>query len=72
MQCHSTSIKSHQVILLVSPITTTSIVKEISERCSLINVCVVCLIDQRKQLKNVKDFRSNDIGTYLATLKLGT
>ena len=45
MQCHSTSITSHQLKLSVSPITT-SIVEEISERCRLIGVCVVCLTGQ--------------------------
>ena len=56
--------------LSVSPITT-SIVEEISERCYLIDLCVVCLTYKETVKKNVKNFRPNDIGTYLATLKIG-
>ena len=67
MLCHSTSSKTHQLTLTVSPVTK-SIVEKISKRCCLIDECVVCLTDQEKQFK---DFRSNDIGTYLATLKIG-
>ena len=72
MQCHSTSVKSHQLKLSVSPITTL-IVEEITDRCCLIDLCVPCLTEQKKNSnKNIKHFRSNDIGTYVATLKIGT
>ena len=56
MQCHSSSIKCHQLKLSVSLITT-SIVQEISERCCLVDVCVVCLTDQEKQLKKCQEFQ---------------
>ena len=71
MKCHSTSVKSHQLKLSVSRITT-SIVEEISERCCLTDVCVICLTDQQKQYsyKNLKNFWSKDFGAYLATLKI--
>ena len=54
MQCYSTSIKSHQLQLSLSPITT-SIVQEINERCCLIDLCVVCLRDQEKQLQKYQE-----------------
>ena len=52
MQCHSTSIKSHQLKLSVSPITRSD-VEEISETSCLIDACVVCLTDQEKPRKTV-------------------
>ena len=55
MKCHSTSVKSHQLKLSVSRITT-SIVEEISERCCLTDVCVICLTDQQKQLQKSQEF----------------
>ena len=69
MQCHSRSGKSHQVELSVSPITI-SIVQEINERYCLIDVSMCGMFNKpRKAVQNVKDFKSNDIGTYLTTLK---
>ena len=56
MQCHSTSIKYHQFKLSVSPITT-CIAEEISEKCCLIDVCVVCLTDHEKQSQKSQTFQ---------------
>ena len=53
MQCHSTSVKSHQLELSVSPITTL-IVEEISDRCCLIDLCVPCLTEQKTTTQQQK------------------
>ena len=66
---HSTSIKSHQLKWSV-PTITTPIIEELSERFCLIDACVVCLTGQENNYKNFKNFRSNDTGTYLVTLKI--
>ena len=54
MQCHSTSVKSHQLKLSVSPITTL-IVEEISDRCCLIDLCVPCLTEQKKTATKISN-----------------
>ena len=71
MQCHSTSIKSHQLKLSVTPITK-RIVEEISKRCCFIDACGMFDRPRKTVNRNVKNFRSNDIGTYLVMLKIGT
>ena len=72
MQFHSRLIKSHQFELSVSPVTGSN-VEEFIERCCLNDVVWYVQHNNKSSYKKVKNFKTQlDIGTHLATLKMGT